>query len=91
MFESDFQTKTPERLKPHGHQELRELADQEVGLFFPTSEVGEIHKFFYRDAYRFTAMVERVMEVVMCREYFHNVFSLFFNDGILANLRYPEE
>ena len=67
------------------------LADQEVSSFFPTKDVGEIHKFFYRDSYRFAAMIDRIMDIPADSHFMSRAFEKFFEDGVLADLSYPKE
>ena len=93
MFEDKFATKTPERLqaKPHSYKDMVAAAAQEVASEFPTSNPGDVHSFFYRDPYRFAAMVDRLMAYEPDKDFLRKCFRAFYSESALSGLLYPEE
>ena len=93
VFQDNFQTKTPERLKnkPHTHKELQEAARDEVAANFPTNNPAEVHPFFYRDPYRYAAMVEKIMSYRNDGHFLRKAYRAFYTEETLGGLKYPDE
>ena len=93
VFDQDFTLKTPERLqaKTYNAKEMRDIAEREVASFFPTSEVAEVHKFFYRDPYRFAAMVDRLLRYKVDGNWLRKAYRAFYDEKTLPELMYPDE
>ena len=93
VFEDKFTTKTPERLRlqPQSYKELQEAAKAEVQATFPTSVPEEVHPFFYRDPYRYAAMMERIMSFEPNGDYIRKAYHAFYQEETIAGLMYPEE